>query len=75
MEKDRADEAMRVLKKLHYDGTNDEWIQSEFNEIKLTSDAEKAITAPGWKVMFTVKPWRQRLMHATLAQVFTQMTG
>ncbi|KAF2127788.1 MFS sugar transporter-like protein [Dothidotthia symphoricarpi CBS 119687] len=75
MEKDRADEALRVLRKLHYDGTNDEWIQSEFNEIKLTSEAEKAITAPGWKVMFTVKPWRKRLMHATLAQVFTQMTG
>ncbi|KAF2800966.1 general substrate transporter [Melanomma pulvis-pyrius CBS 109.77] len=75
VETDRADEALRVLRKLHYDGTNDDWIQAEFNEITLTIEAEKAITAPGWLIMFKVKAWRIRLMHATLAQVFTQMTG
>lgn len=75
VETDRADEAMIVLRKLHYDGTNDDWIQTEFNEIKLTIEAEKAITAPGWRVMFTVPVWRKRLMQATLVQVFTQMTG
>lgn len=75
VETDRSDEAMRVLRKLHANGTNDEWIQSEFNEIKLTIEAEKTITAPGWMVMFKVPAWRNRLMHATLAQVFTQMTG
>ncbi|KAF2870897.1 sugar carrier protein A [Massariosphaeria phaeospora] len=75
VETDRAEEALVVLKKLHYDGTNDDWIQTEFNEIKLTIEAEKAITAPGWLIMFKVKAWRTRLMHATLAQAFTQMTG
>lgn len=75
VETDRSEEALRVLRKLHYDGTNDDWIESEFAEIKLTIDAERAITAPGWKVMFTVPTWRKRLMHATLVQVFTQMTG
>jgi MFS family permease len=75
VETDRADEAMRVLRKLHYDGSNDDWIESEFNEIKLTIDAERAITAPGWRVMFTVPVWRTRLMHATLVQFFGQMTG
>ncbi|KAF2811729.1 general substrate transporter [Mytilinidion resinicola] len=75
MEKDRGDEAMRVLRKLHYDGHNDDWIQSEYNEIKLTIDAEKALTAPGWLIMFKVRPWRVRLTHAVLVQVFTQMTG
>ena len=66
---------MRVLRKLHYDGSNDDWIASEFNEIKTTISAEKAITAPGWKPMFTVPQYRTRLMHATLVQVFTQLTG
>ncbi|KAH7128541.1 general substrate transporter, partial [Dendryphion nanum] len=75
MENDQADEAMRVLRKLHYNGRNEEWIQKEFNEIKLTIEAEKAITAPGWMIMFKVKPWRTRLIHATLIQVFTQMTA
>lgn len=66
---------MGVLRKLHYDGTNDDWILSEYNEIKATIAAEKAITAPGWKPMFTVPQWRTRLIHATLVQVFTQLTG
>jgi hypothetical protein len=75
VETDRAEDALVVLKKLHYNGSNDEWIQAEFNEIKMTIDAERAITAPGWRVMFTVPVWRTRLMHATLIQFFGQMTG
>ncbi|KAL1652254.1 hypothetical protein SLS58_000381 [Diplodia intermedia] len=75
LETDRDEEAMRVLRKLHYNGQNDEWINREFHEIKTTIAAEKAITAPGWRIMFTVKQWRIRLMHATAVQVFTQMTG
>jgi len=75
MATDREDEALRILKKLHYNGSNDEWVQSEFNEIKQTIAAEKAITVPGWKVMFTVPQWRTRLMHGTAVQVFTQLSG
>ena len=75
METDREEQALRTLRKLHYNGSNDDWVMSEFNEIKQTIAAEKAITAPGWRVMFTVKQWRMRLMHATLVQVFTQLTG
>jgi hypothetical protein len=75
VETDRDEEAMKVLRKLHYNGHNNEWITNEFNEIKATIVAEKAITAPGWKIMFTVPQWRIRLAHATLVQVFTQLTG
>lgn len=66
---------MKVLQKLHYDGTNDEWIQREFFEIKTTLQAEKAITVPGWRIMFTVPQWRTRLMHGVAVQAFTQLTG
>lgn len=72
---DREEEALRVLQKLHYDGTNQEWIDHEFRDIKLTIQAERAITAPGWLVMFTVPEWRTRLMHGVAVQVFTQFTG
>ena len=72
---DRLDEGQRVLVKLHHDGSNDDWIQNEFNEIKMTIDAEKAVTAPGWSIMFKVPQWRRRLALATLVQVFTQFTG
>lgn len=49
LETDRDDEAMRVLRKLHYNGHNDEWINQEFHEIKTTIAAEKAITVPSVK--------------------------
>lgn len=72
---DRLDEGMAILQKLHYDGSNGDWIQNEFNEIKLTIDAEKSATATGWLVMFKVPQWRNRLALGTLVQVFTQFTG
>ncbi|KFY22688.1 hypothetical protein V493_06402 [Pseudogymnoascus sp. VKM F-4281 (FW-2241)] len=72
---DREDEAMRILRKLHYDGTNDDWVEKEFNEIRQTISAEKAITAPGWTAMFTVPQWRTRLMHGVAVQVFGQLSG
>jgi MFS family permease len=72
---DQQDAGMKTLRKLHFDGSNEEWIKAEFNEIKLTIDAEKAATAPGWLVMFKVPQWRKRLMLGTLVQVFTQFTG
>ena len=75
METDREDEALKVLRKLHYNGSNEEYIQREYHEIKTTIAAEKAITVPGWGIMFTVPQWRTRLMHGVAVQVFTQFTG
>lgn len=75
IEKDRDDVGLKTLRKLHYNGSNDEWIQNEYNEIRATISAEKAITAPGWAVMFKVPQWRKRLLLGTLIQVFTQLTG
>lgn len=72
---DRLEEGKVVLHKLHHDGSNDAWIQNEFNEIKMTIDAEKSLTVPGWSIMFKVPQWRRRLLLATLVQVFTQFTG
>ena len=98
MATDREEEAMKVLRKLHYNGSNgtghilpvfeshgqdrealtvilEEWLEAEFNEIKQTLAAEKAVTVPGWKIMFTVPQWRTRLMHGVAVQVFTQLSG
>lgn len=72
---DRLDEGMKILRQLHYDGNNEDWVQAEFQEIKMTIDAEKAATAPGWLIMFKVPQWRKRLALGTLIQVFTQFTG
>ncbi|KAL9071813.1 MAG: hypothetical protein Q9157_005324 [Trypethelium eluteriae] len=71
----KEEEAMRVFRKLHHDGSNEEWIQSEFLEIKTTITEEKAISVLGWLPMFKIPMWRTRLIHGTLVQVFTQLTG
>jgi len=75
IEQDRDDDGLKVIRRLHFDGHNDDWIHFEYNEIRATIAAEKAITVPGWRIMFTVPQWRNRLMHGTLVQVFTQLTG
>lgn len=54
---------MRVLRKLHYNGSNDDWIQQEYSEIKATIDAEKSVTESGWLIMFKVPQYRTRLMY------------
>lgn len=63
IEKNKDEEAMKIMRRLHYDGTNEDWIQGEFVEIKTTIEAEKEITAPGWLVMFRVPQWRKRLLY------------
>ncbi|EME88661.1 uncharacterized protein MYCFIDRAFT_80042 [Pseudocercospora fijiensis CIRAD86] len=75
IENDRDEEGLAILHKLHFDGTNEAWLHYEYNEIRATISAEKAITASGWRIMFQVPQWRTRLLHGTLVQVFTQFSG
>ncbi|KAJ5728434.1 hypothetical protein N7493_004764 [Penicillium malachiteum] len=75
IEKNEFTEAMRVLRKLHYDGSNDDWIETEYRSICRTIEVEKSISTPGWIAMFTVPKWRTRMLHGLAVQVFTQMTG
>ncbi len=75
MQNDREDEALKILRRLHYNGHNDEYLLQEFQEIKETIAAEKAITAPGWAIMFKEPTYRVRLMHGVAVQAFTQFTG
>lgn len=62
VEKEKYSEAVRVLRKLHFDGRNEDWIEAEYNEICRTIEAENAVAAPGWLVMFTVPQWRTRML-------------
>ncbi|KAI5286419.1 hypothetical protein KEM54_006802 [Ascosphaera aggregata] len=73
--KDKLDQGLRVLRRLHYNGVNESWINEEFMEIKNTISAEKEIQVPRWSAMFTVPQWRKRLAIATSLQMFTQSTG
>lgn len=66
IEKEKYEEAQRVLRRLHFNGSNEDWITSEYNEIRATIEAEKAITEPGWAIMFKVPQWRTRLLCVSL---------
>lgn len=63
IEKERFSEAMQVLRKMHSDGSNDDWIETEYNGICRAIEAEKAIASPGWLPMFTVPQWRTRMLY------------
>ena len=62
VETQRHDQAMTVLRKLHFNGTNHDWVNAEYHEVKATIEAEQAASAPGWTVMFKVPQWRTRLL-------------
>lgn len=74
IEKDREEEALKVLTRIR-GGEDHVAINAEFQEIRATIQAENAITAPGWSIMFKVPTWRRRLLLGTGVQVFTQLTG
>lgn len=67
IEKNEYAEAMRVLRMLHYDGSNDDWIEAEYREICQTIEAEKMVATPGWIAMFTIPRWRTRMLYVSLA--------
>lgn len=72
VEKERFAQAKGVLWKLHFDGTNEDWIEAEYNEICRTIEAEKAVAAPGWLPMFTVPQWRTRMLYVRSTPYFGQ---
>lgn len=65
IEKGKFSEAMQVLRKMHANGTNEDWLEAEYTGICRTIEAEKAIAMPGWMPMFTVPQWRTRMLYVS----------
>ncbi|RGP61835.1 hypothetical protein FLONG3_10422 [Fusarium longipes] len=51
---DQLDDATRTAQNVHFDGSNEDRVKSEFSKIKLSIDAEKVATTPGWMTMAKV---------------------
>lgn len=75
MEKDRYDEARDALFKLHGNGSNQEYLDLEFAEIRDTIAAEKAIAAKSWSGLVTKASWRKRLILGCGIQAWGQLSG
>lgn len=75
IEKDRHDEARIVLRKLHGNGRNNDFLDLEFEEIRDTIVAEKSVQVVSWKALFAKPSWRKRLILGCGVQAFGQLSG
>ncbi|KAI5295977.1 hypothetical protein KEM52_006215 [Ascosphaera acerosa] len=75
IQKKRYDQGVEVLRKLHFTGDNEDWIQSEFTEARDAFAIESEMTINPWKAMFVVPQWRKRLAIASGLHAFGQSTG
>ncbi|KAJ5933983.1 hypothetical protein N7454_006312 [Penicillium verhagenii] len=77
MEKDRHDEALATLQRLHGDGTQEkeQYIELEFQEIREAIEAERASTKITWTSILTKPSWRRRLILGCAVQAFGPLSG
>ncbi|KAF7946842.1 uncharacterized protein EAE97_004091 [Botrytis byssoidea] len=75
MEKDQQEEAREALYKLHGDGSNDEYLELEFAEIRDTIIAEKTVAVKPWSGLVAKKSWRHRLILGCGIQAWGQLSG
>ncbi|PQE19200.1 hexose carrier protein [Rutstroemia sp. NJR-2017a BBW] len=75
MEKDRHDEARAALIKLHGNGSNDEYLELEFAEIRDTIIAEKTVAVKSWSGLVKKASWRKRLILGCGIQAWGQLSG
>lgn len=75
MEKDRHEEAREALRRLHGNGSNDEYLDLEYREIHDTIVAEKQVAVRSWKGMVAKPAWRRRLALGMGIQAFGQLSG
>ncbi|KAN0090603.1 general substrate transporter [Hyaloscypha variabilis] len=75
MEKDRHDEAREALYKLHFNGSNQEYLDLEFAEIRDTITAEKLLAVKSWSGLIQKPSWRRRLILGCGIQAWGQLSG
>ncbi|KAJ3535859.1 hypothetical protein NM208_g6960 [Fusarium decemcellulare] len=75
MEKDRAEETRETLRRLHYDGTNDDFILAEFQEIQNSIQADGRSQTRSWSEIIKRPSWRRRLLLGCGIQAFGQLSG
>lgn len=76
LEKDRDDEALAVIKRLHGNiGEDDSFFLAEYNQMREQIRYEKTVSNISWAQLFKTPGNRKRVLLAVLVQVFTQLSG
>ncbi|GAB5592362.1 hypothetical protein Unana1_07262 [Umbelopsis nana] len=74
-EKGRNEEAKTVLRKLHYNGHNEDFLDLEYKEICEVIEMDRKMAVKSWKGLFARSSWRKRLALACGIQLATQTSG
>lgn len=64
-----------MLTKLHGNGSNAEFLDLEFREIRDTIVAEKTLQVDSWAALLSKPSWRKRLLLGCGLQAFGQLSG
>lgn len=75
MEKDKQEEALTTLRRLHYNGHNDDFINLEFTEIQNSIHAAGLNGKVSWTDIMKNPSWRRRLLLGCSIQAFGQLSG
>jgi MFS family permease len=77
VERDRHDEAKKVLQKLRSNGTleQDKFVALELKEIVDVVAADRLHNQTSWKTIFTKASWRKRLILGCGVQAFGPLSG
>ncbi|KAH7348893.1 general substrate transporter [Rhexocercosporidium sp. MPI-PUGE-AT-0058] len=75
IEQDRHEEARLVLEKMHGTGSNQDFLELEYCEIRDTIVAEKSLQVPAWSALLQKPSSRRRLFLGCGVQAFGQLSG
>ncbi|KFZ14885.1 hypothetical protein V501_03002 [Pseudogymnoascus sp. VKM F-4519 (FW-2642)] len=75
MEKDKPEEALTTLRRLHYNGHNDDFIDLEFTEMQTSIRAAGVNNKLSWTDIVKNPSWRRRLVLGCSIQAFGQLSG
>lgn len=76
MERDRKDESLKVLHKIHTNSTDPEgrFAQSEYRQIAQQIELERRLPS-SWASLFTIRSYRKRCLIGFSCMFFAQCTG
>lgn len=72
--KDRPEEAERVVQKLHRGGADNDFVRSEFYQMRTQAEFDRTQDS-SWKVFWSKPSYRRRAITAMLVGAFSQASG
>lgn len=66
---------MHSLRSLHYNGSNDEWISAEYNEMLAQVEHDRTLGKADIRDLVRTPGMRKRTVLSCSLQFMTQMTG